>query len=292
MRARCRTARSCARPAAWCASSDKRKHLGFHRRWAAPWLLTCPHVGMRRRSDEPQTHREAEQLTTSCHPGTSTGSSDVSSSGFETRAHSVDGSVDARSYVVRSGELAEVGGRQEGRLRHHLPAHGAGRSSLQSNLGSPIRERWTLLCINPAICYLPHLECHCAPRDCNRRLARMSVEPDAMQVCELPIAMLACARIGAVHNVVFAGFSSESLAQRLQDCKCATSLIQHLCLMTDHAFAVHARNSCCIAASQSIRAAYQSCVMLSITCSLRMGSLSSLSLAPLSRSCKLAGRSL
>ena len=41
-----------------------------------------------------------------------------------------------------------------------------------------------------------------------------------MQVCELPIAMLACARIGAVHNVVFAGFSSESLAQRLQDCKC------------------------------------------------------------------------
>jgi acyl-coenzyme A synthetase/AMP-(fatty) acid ligase len=42
-------------------------------------------------------------------------------------------------------------------------------------------------------------------------------------VCELPIAMLACARIGAVHNVVFAGFSSESLAQRLQDCKCAAT---------------------------------------------------------------------
>lgn len=36
---------------------------------------------------------------------------------------------------------------------------------------------------------------------------------------ELPIAMLACARIGAVHSVVFAGFSSESLAQRTIDCK-------------------------------------------------------------------------
>ncbi len=36
---------------------------------------------------------------------------------------------------------------------------------------------------------------------------------------ELPIAMLACARIGAVHSVVFAGFSSESLAQRIEDCK-------------------------------------------------------------------------
>jgi hypothetical protein len=35
---------------------------------------------------------------------------------------------------------------------------------------------------------------------------------------ELPIAMLACARIGAIHSVVFAGFSAESLAQRVQDC--------------------------------------------------------------------------
>ena len=29
---------------------------------------------------------------------------------------------------------------------------------------------------------------------------------------ELPIAMLACARIGAPHTVVFGGFSSEALA--------------------------------------------------------------------------------
>ena len=38
-------------------------------------------------------------------------------------------------------------------------------------------------------------------------------------VCQLPIAMLACARIGAVHSVVFGGFSAEALAQRIQDCK-------------------------------------------------------------------------
>ncbi|KAJ0053775.1 hypothetical protein Pint_02465 [Pistacia integerrima] len=36
---------------------------------------------------------------------------------------------------------------------------------------------------------------------------------------ELPIAMLACARIGAVHSIVFAGFSAESLSQRIMDCK-------------------------------------------------------------------------
>ncbi|HZR10855.1 MAG TPA: acetate--CoA ligase, partial [Myxococcales bacterium] len=37
-------------------------------------------------------------------------------------------------------------------------------------------------------------------------------------VPELPIAMLACARIGAIHSVVFGGFSSESLRNRIQDC--------------------------------------------------------------------------
>ena len=31
---------------------------------------------------------------------------------------------------------------------------------------------------------------------------------------------LACARIGAVHSVVFAGFSAEALRDRIQDCKC------------------------------------------------------------------------
>ena len=36
-------------------------------------------------------------------------------------------------------------------------------------------------------------------------------------VPELPIAMLACARIGAPHIVVFGGFSSDSLAERLRD---------------------------------------------------------------------------
>jgi acetyl-CoA synthetase len=36
---------------------------------------------------------------------------------------------------------------------------------------------------------------------------------------EAAMAMLACARIGAPHSVVFGGFSSESLADRIQDCK-------------------------------------------------------------------------
>lgn len=35
---------------------------------------------------------------------------------------------------------------------------------------------------------------------------------------ELAVAVLACARIGAVHSVVFAGFSSTALATRIEDC--------------------------------------------------------------------------
>ncbi|CAN5917550.1 acetate--CoA ligase [soil metagenome] len=37
---------------------------------------------------------------------------------------------------------------------------------------------------------------------------------------ELTIAVLACARIGAIHSVVFAGFSANSIAGRIQDSEC------------------------------------------------------------------------
>lgn len=39
------------------------------------------------------------------------------------------------------------------------------------------------------------------------------------QIPEAAIAMLACARIGATHSVVFGGFSSEALKDRINDCK-------------------------------------------------------------------------
>lgn len=39
-------------------------------------------------------------------------------------------------------------------------------------------------------------------------------------VPELAIAMLACARIGAIHSIVFAGFSANALSDRINDSKC------------------------------------------------------------------------
>ncbi len=40
-------------------------------------------------------------------------------------------------------------------------------------------------------------------------------------VPELAIAILACARIGAIHSVVFGGFSAKSIADRIQDADCS-----------------------------------------------------------------------
>ena len=37
-------------------------------------------------------------------------------------------------------------------------------------------------------------------------------------VVEAAVAMLACARIGAIHSVVFGGFASRELANRIDDC--------------------------------------------------------------------------
>ncbi len=39
-------------------------------------------------------------------------------------------------------------------------------------------------------------------------------------VLELPIAMLACARIGAAHSVIFGGFSSDAIVDRVNDAAC------------------------------------------------------------------------
>ena len=36
---------------------------------------------------------------------------------------------------------------------------------------------------------------------------------------ELAYTMLACARIGAVHSIIFGGFSADSIAGRINDCK-------------------------------------------------------------------------
>ena len=40
---------------------------------------------------------------------------------------------------------------------------------------------------------------------------------------ELAIALLACARIGATHSVIFGGFAANALVDRINDASCVTS---------------------------------------------------------------------
>ncbi len=40
-------------------------------------------------------------------------------------------------------------------------------------------------------------------------------------IVEAAVAMLACARVGAIHSIVFGGFSPDSLSSRIQDSECA-----------------------------------------------------------------------
>ncbi|MFC6836745.1 acetate--CoA ligase [Halomarina ordinaria] len=66
-----------------------------------------------------------------------------------------------------------------------------------------------------------YLDLHREVNEFAAGLRSLGVGPDDVvtlympMIPELPVAMLACARLGAVHNVVFAGFSAEALAARM-----------------------------------------------------------------------------
>lgn len=49
-------------------------------------------------------------------------------------------------------------------------------------------------------------------------------------VPELAVAMLACARIGAIHSIVFGGFSAESLSHRINDSACRLAITANVSL--------------------------------------------------------------
>ncbi|MGH7866974.1 MAG: acetate--CoA ligase, partial [Candidatus Dormibacteraceae bacterium] len=67
---------------------------------------------------------------------------------------------------------------------------------------------------------------------CANGLAKIGVKrgtPVAIymgMVPELPVAMLACARLGAPHTVVFGGFSADALASRMNDMGCEVLITQ------------------------------------------------------------------
>jgi acetyl-CoA synthetase len=74
-----------------------------------------------------------------------------------------------------------------------------------------------------AITYRELYEETCRFANALKKLGVKKGDPVAIylpMIPELPVAMLACARIGAPHSVVFGGFSSESLKDRINDAEC------------------------------------------------------------------------
>ncbi|HWX47913.1 MAG TPA: acetate--CoA ligase [Roseomonas sp.] len=78
----------------------------------------------------------------------------------------------------------------------------------------------------------PNTDAKVTYRDLHERVCRLASAMKALgvkkgdrvtlylpMIVEATVAMLACARIGAVHSVVFGGFSPDSLASRIQDCE-------------------------------------------------------------------------
>lgn len=75
-------------------------------------------------------------------------------------------------------------------------------------------------CTSPTLLHRQLLEMTCRLGNLLRRrgVKRGDCVTIYMPPCPLAVAsMMACARIGAAHNVVFAGFSAEALAERIRD---------------------------------------------------------------------------
>ncbi|HOK91166.1 MAG TPA: AMP-binding protein, partial [Candidatus Hydrogenedentes bacterium] len=49
-------------------------------------------------------------------------------------------------------------------------------------------------------------------------------------ILELPIVMLACTRIGAIHSIVFGGFSADAIASRVEDATCKLLITSNVSL--------------------------------------------------------------
>ena len=108
------------------------------------------------------------------------------------------------------------GWRAECRRQLHRPASGQARRPDRDHLGRRRSQRQQA----------HHLSATCIDEVCrfaNVLKARGVKKGDRVTIYlpmipEAAYAMLACARIGAVHSVVFGGFSPDSLAGRIQDC--------------------------------------------------------------------------
>ncbi|KAM5156716.1 acetyl-coenzyme A synthetase, cytoplasmic-like [Mantella aurantiaca] len=100
------------------------------------------------------------------------------------------------------------------------------RNVLEKNLGAKTAFFWegNSPADSSVISYCDLLQKVCKMSNALKKLGVKKGDRVAIylpMIPELVYSMLACARIGAVHSIVFAGFSSESLCERILDSQCA-----------------------------------------------------------------------
>lgn len=104
-------------------------------------------------------------------------------------------------------------------LDRHLTTKGSQTALIwEPNAPSDSSRTYTYLQLHQEVCRFSNVLKQNGAKKGDRICIYMPMVP------ELLIAVLACARIGAIHSVVFAGFSSNSLAGRIQDSSCSIVL--------------------------------------------------------------------
>jgi acetyl-CoA synthetase len=96
-------------------------------------------------------------------------------------------------------------------LDRHLPARGT-RVALTWEAESGENRTYTYERLHQEVCRFANVLKRLGVRKGDRMAIYLPMIP------ELPIALLACARIGAVHSVIFSGFSADALRERILDC--------------------------------------------------------------------------
>jgi acetyl-CoA synthetase len=97
-------------------------------------------------------------------------------------------------------------------LDRHLPDRGDQVAIIWEGDDPEVSERVTYRDLHERVCRLANVMLTLGAKKGDRVTIYLPM------VIEAAVAMLACARIGAIHSVVFGGFSPDSLANRLQDC--------------------------------------------------------------------------
>jgi acetyl-CoA synthetase len=100
-------------------------------------------------------------------------------------------------------------------LDRHLLKHGDKEAIIwEPNDPAEKNQVLTYAELHQLVCKFSNVLRHAGVKKGDRVCLYMPMVP------ELAVAVLACARIGAIHSVVFAGFSAQSLAERINDCTC------------------------------------------------------------------------